>query len=312
MGGWIKIEKNLTESMRFRRVVRALKDNALRGVTDQRDEIVVSLTVGALVRFWMFADSQIDDDNTLAITLDEINELVGIEGFAQALPADWLQVIDPNHVQLPNFLEHNGSSEKLRRDNARRQSEYRHRQHARNVTRDVTASNDSNDARPDHTRLGKTILKPKNPTASATPSTSQAVTVPRETPDDEPGWWLQFKLAYPDRAGDQGWRKAIRAARARIGEGHHPNEFVAGAARYATFCRATGSLGSEFVKQAATFLGPDKPFLLPWNPPAQKETAYDEIMRLNGAETPHGRTIFEQTAEPSRAALAAPLGNVRR
>lgn len=94
-------------------------------------------------------------------------------------------------------------------------------------------------------------------------------TVPRETPPD-PEWWLDFKLAYPSRAGDQGWRRAQKAANARIAEGHTPTEFTEGARRYAAYCDAVGNSGTEYVKQAATFLGPDKPFLLPWTPPASK------------------------------------------
>lgn len=88
--------------------------------------------------------------------------------------------------------------------------------------------------------------------------------VSRET---DPQWWLDFRLAYPNRAGDQGWRKAQKAAHARQTEGHDPAEFIAGAKRYAAFCEATGKIGTEYVKQAASFLGPDKPFLQPWDPP---------------------------------------------
>lgn len=158
MSGWIRIEKDLGDSIRFRRLVKALRasSNALRAVTNGSDRFFVTWTLGALVRFWMYADTHIDNNNTLAIALDEIDEIVGIDGFAKALPADWLQVIDSDRVQLPNFLEHNGSSEKARRDNARRQAEYRHRHRNGNVTHHVTDSNNSNDARPDQTRLDQT------------------------------------------------------------------------------------------------------------------------------------------------------------
>ena len=43
---------------------------------------------------------------------------------------------------------------------------------------------------------------------------------------------------------------------------------VAGAERYASFCDATGKTGTEYVSQAATFLGPDKRFLEDWALPA--------------------------------------------
>lgn len=115
--------------------------------------------------------------------------------------------------------------------------------------------------RPSDSDSDSDLNSEKNPSASATPSG----VVPRET-----DWFLDFKLAYPHRAGDQGWRKAQRAAHARQSEGHTPAEFIAGARRYAAYCEATQKAGSEFVKQACTFLGPDKPFLQDWTPPASK------------------------------------------
>lgn len=283
MAGWIKTEKDLTETIRFRRVVRKLRDNsnALRSVTDA---LAVTIVLGALQRFWIYADSHIRDDNTLDITPDEINEFVGIDGFAQALPADWLQILDTDDVKLPDFIEHNGSSEKHRRDNARRQAEYRHRHKSHNVTRDVTDSNARNDARPDQTRPEETRQE-KNPSAPAAPTQSPKTrTVSREA-DAE--WFLDFKLAYPQRSGDPNWRGAQRAANARMREGHSPADFIEGAKRYAEFCRITGKVGTEYVKQAATFLGPDKSFLQPWSPPATKAdnrlagnlSAAEEFMR---------------------------------
>lgn len=98
-------------------------------------------------------------------------------------------------------------------------------------------------------------------TASSTPTLR---VVSRET---EAEWFLDFKLAYPNRTGDQGWRKAQKAARARMAEGHTADEMVEGARRYAAFCEATGKIGTEYVKQAATFLGPDKGFMQPWTLP---------------------------------------------
>lgn len=94
------------------------------------------------------------------------------------------------------------------------------------------------------------------------------VKVSRGTVED--GWFLDFKLAYPDRAGDQGWRKAQKAANARIAEGYTPNEFIEGAKRYAAYCEVTGSFGTQYVKSAAAFLGPENHFLLPWTPPPSK------------------------------------------
>lgn len=90
------------------------------------------------------------------------------------------------------------------------------------------------------------------------------------TSSADPDWWSDFRRAYPTRAGDQGWRRAQKAAHARQLEGHTTAEFIAGAQRYAAFCEATDKIGTEYVKQAATFLGPDKPFLQAWALPATK------------------------------------------
>jgi hypothetical protein len=130
----------------------------------------------------------------------------------------------------------------------------------------------------------------KTTTAAARPTRRQ---VSRET---DPEWLLDFKLAYPERSGSQPWRRAIAAAHARVGEGHSTDDFIAGARRYAAYCEATGKVGSEYVLQAATFLGPDRPFLRPWHPPPKAENASERILRkLNG---PDDRVIDHENQEP--------------
>lgn len=119
---------------------------------------------------------------------------------------------------------------------------------------------------------------------------------------ESPEWFLDFKLAYPDRAGDQGWRKCLKAANARMGEGHTSAEFIAGARRYAAFCEATGKIGGEYVKQACTFLGPDKPFLLPWKPPPRAETASERILRT--LEGPDNSRVIEHDDGTTPFAIA--------
>lgn len=119
---------------------------------------------------------------------------------------------------------------------------------------------------------------------SASPPARKVVS--RETKVD-PDWWLDFKLAYPNRAGDQGWRGAQRAANARMSEGYTSEQFIAGAKRYAAYCDAKGDTGTQYVKRAEAFLGPENHFLEPWTPPpsrAEKRlssnlSAADEFMR---------------------------------
>jgi hypothetical protein len=167
MSGWIRVEKDLVDSIRFRRMVKTYRSNALRDVTESDVTRDVTLLLGALVRLWMYADSHIRDDNRLAIRRDEIDEIVGVQGFADSLPGEWLQIIDPENAELPDFLEHNGTSARERKAAAKRQADYRNRHKSRIVTRDVTHSNVHNAARPDQTRPEETRPDQKEESARA-------------------------------------------------------------------------------------------------------------------------------------------------
>lgn len=73
-----------------------------------------------------------------------------------------------------------------------------------------------------------------------------------------------FWSTYPKRAGNNPKDRAVKAYKARVREGHTPASILDGAGRYSEFCRASGKTGTEFVLQAATFLGPGKGFEQPW------------------------------------------------
>jgi len=88
-----------------------------------------------------------------------------------------------------------------------------------------------------------------------------AVSRPRHAyPDEFESVWT----AYPNRLGGNPKNRAFKAWNARRSEGHTPEEMAEGVERYARFCNATNKTGTELVKQAATFFGPDKGFLETW------------------------------------------------
>jgi hypothetical protein len=108
----------------------------------------------------------------------------------------------------------------------------------------------------------------------------------RAAAQPEPGEFVELRRDYPKRAGSQRWHDALGAYRARVGEGTEPKAILAGVRRYAAFIRATGKERTEHVQQAATFLGKNRGFELPWTPPAKPETAGDRLMRtLNGDDS---------------------------
>lgn len=92
----------------------------------------------------------------------------------------------------------------------------------------------------------------------------------RPTRAPEPPEFGALWAVYPKRGGGNPRPRALKAARARLTEGATWNELHDGVSRYAEFCRATGKVGTEYVMQAATFLGPDRRFAEPWNLPATK------------------------------------------
>lgn len=147
------------------------------------------------------------------------------------------------------------------------------------VTQTVSESHTHSESHSDPHSDTQPIPNPTQNTSAVSPPIRTAKV---KKSGDEPDWWQHFRARYPNRAGDPNWRGALKAANARIDEGHCELEFIDGAERYAKFCEVAGKIGTEFVQQASTFLGPRKPFLLPWLPPAEPANAMDEIMARAG------------------------------
>ncbi len=89
----------------------------------------------------------------------------------------------------------------------------------------------------------------------------------------------RFRQTYPRRAGgDQRWQQARQAIAARLREGHTWPEILDAVRRYAAYVRALGKEGTEFVKQAASFVGKEAAdnFRNPWQPPPTKAQAHQD------------------------------------
>jgi hypothetical protein len=109
-GGWIKFEKDLLTDPRVLAMAEQLRSNdKIEACCNAHALHHVTLVLGGLAQLWFLCDTHIGQDDVLPIGVNEINQFVGIEGFAQILPQDWLQVIDAHHVKLPNYHIHNGT-----------------------------------------------------------------------------------------------------------------------------------------------------------------------------------------------------------
>ena len=82
-------------------------------------------------------------------------------------------------------------------------------------------------------------------------------------------------LLKPSRSGGNPKRSAQSAWNARMEEKHDPEEISAGVIRYTNWLRAKGSIGTEYVMQMATFLGPDLHFQEKWQETAVKSEYLD-------------------------------------
>ncbi|EMA2241532.1 helix-turn-helix domain-containing protein [Enterobacter hormaechei] len=97
--------------------------------------------------------------------------------------------------------------------------------------------------------------------------------------------------AYPKRAGGNSKAAAWKAWKARIKDGVTTEAMLAGVSRYAVYVRATGSEGTQFVKQAATFFGPDRHFEEVWQPPAGKTNVRTGMLPVSGfSEQDYGQS----------------------
>lgn len=79
-----------------------------------------------------------------------------------------------------------------------------------------------------------------------------------------PAEFAEFWLAYPKREGSNSKADALKAWNARIRAGVKAEDMLAGVKRYAAFCAAKGMVGTQYVKQASSFLGTGEHWAAEW------------------------------------------------
>ena len=113
------------------------------------------------------------------------------------------------------------------------------------------------------------------------PDSKPILADPSKTASEKPDHFEELRKAYPRREGDNRLKDARIAYKARLKEGHTEAEILAGVVRYASWVRAKGKEGTEYVKQLATFLGTGKAFLEKWEVgSAQAERSYSHLVDM--------------------------------
>lgn len=169
-GDWVKMRVGLTNHPKVLRIAECLLESSdfldwsglaygMAGYppADDRESraerhaalrVTRYVTVTALLRFWGYANEHAKGEFIAKIFPEDVDEIVGVPGFANAIEgAGWVVFGPEGGLSMPNFGEHNTSAD-ARSSGAERQKRYRekHREAGpkddddRNVTRDVTVT----------------------------------------------------------------------------------------------------------------------------------------------------------------------------
>lgn len=180
MAGWIKLEKDLLLDPRFLRLVRLYEKR--RSTIDDPGPVTHDRytrnapafdMLGRVCGLWCYADTHLDTDDVLHMTPNELDELVGCDGFTymlqEASRGEWLQVLDNETcLKLPGYQSHNGMEAKARALTQKRVAN--HRSRGNGVALQLTEMDLERDVRngvalPDQTRPDHT--KPKSTQSAA-------------------------------------------------------------------------------------------------------------------------------------------------
>lgn len=257
-GDWIKFEK-------------ATSDKPEVWAIAERLDMDPDAVVGKLLRVWAWFDDHTENGNAPSVTKKLLDREVGVAGFCDCVVASGWMIEDEDGIWLPNFDRHNGETSKKRALTAKRAAKHRQKSNAESNAGSVTSALPREEQRREE-------KKKKKPNGGKPPS--------EYSPEFEQAW-----SEYPKRAGGNPKSGAWKAWQARIRDGANPDDLLAGVARYRSFIVATGKLGTEYVKQAQTFFGPDKHFSEDWKlPPGMaagarsfSETDYSEGVNHDGS-----------------------------
>jgi len=277
MSGWIKLEKDRRDDPRVLRMARELRH---AGVTHERftQNAHVTLVLGCLDVLWCYADTHVREDDTLDLGVDEIDELVGLQGFAGLMPTDWLEIVDAQRVKLPDFHAHNGTESKKKALNQKRQERKRNADALQEVTQASRSS---------VTRALPDLDQTKTKTIEDTHSARACARRSSVTEAEHHAEFEKLKAAYPPFAGRQNWLQAEHHCRCRIDtDGLSWEDMHQAVERYSAYVAQGGASSSAHVLTPATFFSaPDKPWLQQWpvpvaleRRPAGRLTKYEQMV----------------------------------
>lgn len=297
-GGWIKFDKDMDTDPRLADAARVLLEHYVIARRASGGEIDLSngdasrfmrnALRGAVVTLWCYADEHIRDDDVIPCDAQSLDAIVGLDGFCDAMPNEWVTVRDDGLIELPGYCEKNGliSKKKKLTRGAERQRRYRERTKASrnaNVTRHeqrymrITPGGDL-----DQDLDQDLDLNTHKKGASVTPANRDfefVGKIPATVSDSElADGYAEFVTHYPRRSvehsllDEREWQRRVRDGDATM------IDLAVGAERYAAYVTGGGVSGPQYVMAIRQFLAmPDRRWTHAWDPPKGKaELAQDQ------------------------------------
>lgn len=163
-GDWIKMRVNLVAHPKVLRMAEALLSDrryidwsalsyGIAGFppstveqddAERRSALRVTryVVVSSLLRFWGYANEHAKGEKIECVTRQDVDDIAGVPGFADALSQVQWAVFDPKKggVKLPEFGDHNTSADERKTTGADRQKRYRQRLKNRAPNGDVLSN----------------------------------------------------------------------------------------------------------------------------------------------------------------------------
>ncbi len=277
--------------------------DSLRGAL--RD-ISRNAVVGVLFNLWRYADTHIDHNNMLPLSLGMLAGFCRADvSFLEHLPPTWLLVDSENSVTLPDYANKNWLITRDVRRNQGRERQQRYRDNHEYVRKPQHAP--ANDVRNVTPRRNAKVTPPRVAPAHASPSPSPTLTHTKKDPPtrlvvgssgtckngngrkiDPPisahDAFEQIRDRYPKFTGRQDWLTAQHHAErlVEIGAATWP-DLMAGVERYAAFATGGGVDGPRYVLTPGRFFSAaDKPWHQTWElAPSKAQTKLNSNMQAS-------------------------------
>lgn len=133
---YIQVDKDLMDDPLLLCAAKKLATRNDLGLPQSLDDVTVLFLararyVAALMRLWCYADTYIDEDDTIPMGHVEVDSYVGLPGFCEFSPREWLVCLTDDKVKLPGYCDKNDVVGRRKRRQAKAEAMRQKRKQAR-------------------------------------------------------------------------------------------------------------------------------------------------------------------------------------